>query len=71
MMYEIRRKLEPTLLPTQGICNAPYHIDRACKELAFDYIHYTQQRELNCSTDKYYGSDGIHNPVRRVTNAVP
>ena len=40
MMYEIRRKLEPTRLQTQWIFNLPHHIE---EEVAFDdTISYTQ-----------------------------
>ena len=42
MMYEMRRrKLEPTLLQTQGIFNLPHHI--CIQELSFDdAVSYTQ-----------------------------
>ena len=34
--YMRMRKLEPTLLPTQGSFNLPHHISMAWEELAFD-----------------------------------
>ena len=42
-MFEMkRRKLEPLLLPTQGVFNLPHHIGIAWEELAFDdTIRYT------------------------------
>ena len=36
MMYEMRRKPEPTLVPTQGIFNLPDHIGMVWEELVFD-----------------------------------
>ena len=36
MMYEMRGKPEPTLLPTQGIFSLPYHIGMVWEQLAFD-----------------------------------
>ena len=36
MMYEMRRKLEPTFLLIQGIFNLPHHIGMVWEELAFD-----------------------------------
>ena len=44
MMYEMRKKPEPTLLPTQGIFNLPNYIDMVWEELAFDdAVSYTQR----------------------------
>ena len=36
MMYEMRRKPEPTLLLTRGIFNLPNHTDMVLEELSFD-----------------------------------
>ena len=43
-MFEMRkRKLEDTLLPTQGIFNLPHDIGMVCEELAFDdTVSYSQ-----------------------------
>ena len=40
----MRRKPEPTLLPTQGTFNLPHHLGMVWEELAFDAaVSYTQQ----------------------------
>ena len=48
MMYDMRRrKAEPTLLPTHGICNLPHHIGIVGEELAFDdTVSYQQQGNI-------------------------
>ena len=44
VMYAMRRKPEPTLLPAPGIVNLPHHIDMVWVELAIDdAVSYTQQ----------------------------
>ena len=69
MMYEMRKKAKPTLLPTQGIFNLPHHIDMVWEELSFDeYVSYAQRRN---GLAKCYGNDGIRTPVSMVTNPVP
>ena len=63
MMYESRRKPEPTLLPTQRIVNLPHHIGTVWEELTFDdVVHYTQPAQLNVMA-----VTGIGTPVSRVT----
>ena len=44
MMYEMKRKLKPTLLLTQGIFNLAHHIGKVWEKLAFDdAVCYTEQ----------------------------
>ena len=46
-MYEMIRKPEPTLLPTQGIFTSPHHIGMVWEELAFnDAGSYTQRNVI-------------------------
>ena len=43
MMYEMRRKPKPILLPSQGFFNLPNHLGMVQEELAFDgTVSYTQ-----------------------------
>ena len=64
--YEMRRKFEPTLLPTQGIINLPNHISMVCEELAFD--DGTVGKWISAQLKH---SDKIRTPVTRITNPVP
>ena len=74
MVYELRRKPEPSLLPTQGTFNHPHNIVMIWDELAFgDTVSYTQQGHgwYFCSTATCYGGDRMCTPVNRVTNPMP
>ena len=56
-MFQLYHGGEPTLLPTQGIFNLPYHIGIVWEELAFDdALSYIQSKEMDCSTVKCYSS---------------
>ena len=59
MMYEMRKRiLKPTLLPTQVIFNLPHHIGMIWEE---------HSGEMDCSTAKCYGTDGIRQPHALIT----
>ena len=69
MMYEMRRrKPKPTLLPTQGIFNLPYHIGIVWEDLAFDdAISYTYQGKWIAIQSNVMAVTGIRIPFQRVT----
>ena len=72
MMYEMRRKPEPTHLPIQEIFNLPHYIDMVWEELAFDdSVSYLHSGEMDCSRTKcYIALSEIRTPGPQVTNPV-
>ena len=49
----VDRKLEPTLIPTQGIFNIPHYVDMVWEQLAFDCaVSYAQQWKIKLAEVK-------------------
>ena len=68
MMYAIRRKSEPTLLPTQKLVIIPHHIGIIWEELAYDAtVSYTQWGKSTAAQLNVIVLTGFIPPFHRVT----